>query len=74
MNLRLNSVKRLSMIAMALGEERTRNELVPFLTDSNDDEDEVRPLFPSSLCLRLRLRLRLCLCGLESGGGALADM
>ncbi len=72
MNLRLNSVKRLSMIAMALGEERTRNELVPFLTDSNDDEDEVRPLFPSFLCLRLRLRL--CLCGLESGGGALADM
>lgn len=39
--LRLNSVKRLTMIAMALGEERTRNELVPFLTESNDDEDEV---------------------------------
>lgn len=28
-------------IALALGEERTRNELIPFLTDSNDDEDEV---------------------------------
>lgn len=44
--LRLNSVKRLGTIALALGEERTRNELIPFLTDSNDDEDEV------SLCDR----------------------
>ena len=42
MALRLNSVKRLGTIAMALGEERTRNELIPFLTESNDDEDEVR--------------------------------
>jgi len=39
--LRLNSVKRLSTIALALGEERTRKELIPFLADSNDDEDEV---------------------------------
>ena len=39
--LRLNSVRRLSTIALALGEERTRRELIPFLTDSNDDEDEV---------------------------------
>ena len=39
--LRLNSVKRLSTIALALGEERTRKELVPFLCESNDDEDEV---------------------------------
>jgi hypothetical protein len=29
---RLNSVKRLSTIALALGEERTRSELLPFLT------------------------------------------
>ena len=39
--LRLNSVRRLSTIAMALGEERTRKELIPFLTEANDDEDEV---------------------------------
>ena len=39
--MRLNSVKRLSTIALALGEERTRKELVPFLCESNDDEDEV---------------------------------
>ncbi len=40
--LRLNSVRRLSTIALALGEERTRKELIPYLTDANDDEDEVR--------------------------------
>jgi len=39
--LRLNSVRRLGTIALALGEERTRRELIPFLNDNNDDEDEV---------------------------------
>ena len=39
--LRLNSVRRLSTIALALGEERTRSELIPFISESNDDEDEV---------------------------------
>lgn len=39
--LRLNSIKKLSTIALALGEERTRTELVPFLTETIYDEDEV---------------------------------
>jgi len=39
--LRLNSIRRLSTIAVALGAERTRNELIPFLNESIDDEDEV---------------------------------
>ena len=39
--LRLNSIKKLSTIAHALGEERTRSELIPFLTDTIYDEDEV---------------------------------
>ena len=39
--LRLNSIKKLSTIALALGDERTRSELLPYLTDSLDDEDEV---------------------------------
>jgi len=38
--LRLNSVRRLSTIAVALGEERSREELVPFLSDCTDDDDE----------------------------------
>jgi serine/threonine-protein phosphatase 2A regulatory subunit A len=38
--LRLNSIRRLTTIASALGPERTRAELVPFLADANDDEDE----------------------------------
>ncbi|KAF3491655.1 protein phosphatase PP2A regulatory subunit A [Arthroderma uncinatum] len=39
--LRLNAIHRLSTIALALGPERTRDELVPFLDDSVEDEDEV---------------------------------
>lgn len=38
---RLNSITRLSTIAVALGEDRTRTELVPFLAENTDDEDEV---------------------------------
>ena len=41
MQLRLNSIKKLSTIALALGVERTRSELIPFLTDTIYDEDEV---------------------------------
>ncbi|KAI9289501.1 armadillo-type protein [Umbelopsis sp. AD052] len=39
--LRLNAIRRLSTIACALGPQRTRDELVPFLDESTDDEDEV---------------------------------
>lgn len=40
--LRLNAMRRLSTIAMALDKERTRSELVPFLEEvTQDDEDEV---------------------------------
>lgn len=39
--LRLNAIHRVSTIALALGPERTREELIPFLQDSVDDEDEV---------------------------------
>jgi len=38
---RLNSIRRLGTIATALGVERTRNELIPFLTEQIEDEDEV---------------------------------
>lgn len=39
--LRLSSIRRLSTIALALGAQRTREELIPFLQDQLDDEDEV---------------------------------
>ena len=48
-SVRLNSIRRLSTIARALGEERTRNELIPFLNDCNDDEDEVLLAMASEL-------------------------
>ena len=39
--MRLNSIRKLSTIALALGVERTRTELIPFLADTIYDEDEV---------------------------------
>ncbi|KAF2757914.1 protein phosphatase PP2A regulatory subunit A [Pseudovirgaria hyperparasitica] len=39
--LRLNAIHRLSTISLALGAERTRDELIPFLDESVEDEDEV---------------------------------
>ncbi|GMM52132.1 protein phosphatase 2A structural subunit [Starmerella bacillaris] len=39
---RVAAMKRLSTVALALGEERTRDELVPFLLDvAKEDEDEI---------------------------------
>ncbi|KAG7099227.1 hypothetical protein E1B28_001093 [Marasmius oreades] len=39
--LRLNAIHSIPTIALALGPDRAREELVPFLQDSIDDEDEV---------------------------------
>lgn len=41
LNLRLNSIRKLSTIAVALGPERTREELLPFLAEIVDDDEEV---------------------------------
>lgn len=38
---RLNSIHRLSTIALALGPEKTRTQLIPFLTDSIYDVEDV---------------------------------
>ncbi|VEL26120.1 unnamed protein product [Protopolystoma xenopodis] len=39
--LRLNSIRKLSTIAIALGPEKTRKQLIPFLTETIYDEEEV---------------------------------
>lgn len=41
LTLRLNAIHRVSAIALALGPERTRDELLPFLHESLDDDDEI---------------------------------
>lgn len=41
LQLRLNATRRIKTIAEALGPERTRGELLPFLTETIDEEDEV---------------------------------
>lgn len=38
---RLNAIKRLSTIALALGPERTREELLPFVKEAAYDEDDI---------------------------------
>lgn len=38
---RLNSINKLQIISETLGPERTRNELVPYLNEFIDDEDEI---------------------------------
>ena len=37
----MNSAKQICVIAEALGPQRTREELLPFLAGSGEDEDEV---------------------------------
>lgn len=40
-NIRVNAYQHLDKIASALGPARTRDELIPFITNSIDDEEEV---------------------------------
>ncbi|OZJ05350.1 hypothetical protein BZG36_01553 [Bifiguratus adelaidae] len=49
LSLRLNAVKRLDTIAAALGPQRARDELIPFLEESIDDEDEILLALAESL-------------------------
>ena len=50
LQLRLNSVRRLSTIALALGEDRTREELIPFLNGMLASLNCVVVRFLSTLC------------------------
>ena len=45
----MNSIRRLGIIAKALGPERTREELIPFLSESTDDEDEALQVLADEL-------------------------
>lgn len=38
---RINSVKSLHTISIALGQDRTRNELLPYILDLMDDDEEI---------------------------------
>ena len=38
---RINAVQNLSTISIALGKERTRNELLPYILDLMDDDEEI---------------------------------
>jgi serine/threonine-protein phosphatase 2A regulatory subunit A len=49
LQLRISSSKSLCRIAKVLGPERTRSELIPFLTESTDDDDEVLQIVAEQL-------------------------
>jgi serine/threonine-protein phosphatase 2A regulatory subunit A len=38
---RINSIQSLGTVAISLGKERTRNELLPYILDLMDDEEEI---------------------------------
>lgn len=46
---RLSSMRGIHLIAATLGPERTRDELLPYLTDYLDDNDEVLRVFANAL-------------------------
>ncbi|KAG8347548.1 serine/threonine protein phosphatase 2a regulatory subunit [Trypanosoma vivax] len=46
---RLNSMRGIHVIASTLGPERTRDELLPYLTDYLDENDEVLRVFANAL-------------------------
>lgn len=53
-NFRVSATRSLPAIAEALGPERVRAELIPFINDSTDDEDEVPSNgLPANPCVRV---------------------
>ena len=49
LSLRVSAARKLTTISAALGPDRTREELLPFLSDGVDDEDEVLEAIAGSL-------------------------
>jgi serine/threonine-protein phosphatase 2A regulatory subunit A len=49
LTVRAAAFEKIDIIAKALGEQRTRDELIPFLTEFVDDEDEVLTILASKL-------------------------
>ena len=49
LNVRINSIKRINTIAQALGSKRTREELIPYIAEFTDDDDEVQLLIATTL-------------------------
>lgn len=49
LSFRISAARKLTTISAALGPDRTREELLPFLSDGVDDEDEVLEAIAASL-------------------------
>ena len=48
-NKKINALKNLDKIAQVLGAERTRDELIPYVSELIDDEDEVLEVLAQEL-------------------------
>lgn len=51
---RLNSMRGIHVIAQTIGPERTKTELIPFLTDYLDENDEVLRVFANALATMIQ--------------------
>lgn len=54
---RIKAIRSLPIISKALGEQRTRNELIPYITQMIDDDDEVLLVLMEEMERLLTLRL-----------------
>ena len=54
---RIKAIRSLPIISKALGEQRTRNELIPYITQMIDDDDEVLLVLMEEIYRLLTLRL-----------------
>ena len=54
---RIKAIRSLPIISKALGEERTRNELIPYITQMIDDDDEVLLVLIEEIYRLLTLKL-----------------
>eukprot|EP01083_Nonionella_stella_P064093 166751_1 len=54
---RIKAIRSLPIISKALGEERTRNELIPYITQMIDDDDEVLLVLIEEIYRLLTLQL-----------------
>merc|ERR1719206_43460 len=54
---RIKAIRSLPIISKALGEERTRSELIPYITQMIDDDDEVLLVLIEEIYRLLTLRL-----------------
>lgn len=73
MGFRIHATRNLPRIGKALGPLRTREELVPFVVDSTDDEDEVLLALAEAIGAWRCVRVCVCVGSAVSTFGSVCD-